>query len=146
VNRRSTWEAVVVDRSDQVEEVLSVDGVVLKVLRDHAQRALKHSAENGRNFVRHQPLVNAKTSESNVVPVQHDARGCHLTRWYLESVDDDAHERQDLGVPRVGDVVLVVDEHGLEKRRDEVVHEHLRPTRNKHRRRKREQKKKEANV
>ena len=74
-------------------------GEVLKVLRNHRQRALKHGVEDLRNFIGHRSL--------------------HL-------IDDCREERQHLGVARVRNVPRIVTQDGIVHLRHELLRDEMR--------------------
>ena len=92
-------EAVLIDRLQEHEEVLAVLRELLEVAVDHEQRALEHGVE----YLGH---------------LFGDA--------VLELVDNGGHGGEHLGLARLRYVLLVVEEDGVEQRRYEVLHDHLR--------------------
>lgn len=53
---RHTWEAVKIDRPEEVEELYAVFWEFREVLVDHVQSALKDTLHDKRNLVLHQGL------------------------------------------------------------------------------------------
>ena len=84
--RPRTREAVAIDSLKQVEEIDAVLGEIFKVGLNHANRAFKHAIEDAG-----------------------DLRG-HISS---QLGNDGCHQRQDLGISRIGDVGLVVAENSV---------------------------------
>ena len=98
-DREEGVEAVEVDGLQQDEEVGPVLGELFEVLVDHVQGALEYSLEDFGDLRRDRPL---------------------------ELVDGRRHGGEDLGLPGRRDrAPLVVEEDGVEERRDEVFQHHV---------------------
>mmetsp|Transcript_11724 Transcript_11724/g.27683 ORF Transcript_11724/g.27683 Transcript_11724/m.27683 type:complete len:265 (-) Transcript_11724:1003-1797(-) len=89
-----SWEAVQIDGAEELEKSNPMLGEILKVLRDHLQRALEH----GLHYPRHIILNMA-----------------------LELLNHRCEEGEDLRIASTGNIPLVIAENGIQHRRDEAL-------------------------
>ena len=122
-------EAVLVDALDQLEEVDPDVRVILKVNRDHGQRALEH-----RTYTKTNGLSAGRPPRSRSLLVR-EQQGRRRSRTedlrhlgcdgLLACVDDAGQQRQHLRVTGVRRVPEIVTEHRVKQRRDERVGDDL---------------------